>query len=256
MTAKQKNNTNQNNEEHTTKEKEMTFFEHLGELRKRILLSVAYILLFFMVSWAFVDKIYDWLSKPLLQFMPGGYKLAFTSLTEPFMMYVKISFISGLFIASPFVFYQLWRFISPALYKKEKKFVVPFVFFTTLFFAAGGAFGYYYIFPWACKFFLKIGENFQAIITIEQYFDLAFRVLLGIAVVFELPVLSFLLAKLGVLTAGFLLRNFKYAVVIIFIIAAVITPTPDMITQSLFALPMMALYLLSILIAKVVGPKD
>ena len=199
---------------------EMTFFEHLGELRKRILISMGYILVFFIISWTFVDKVYYWLSRPVLQFMPADSKLAFTALTEPFMMYIKLSFISGLFIASPFVFHQLWLFISPALYKKEKRYVFPFVFSTTFFFVLGGAFGYYFIFPWACRFFLKIGKDFQAIITIDEYFSLAFRVLLGIAVIFELPVLTFLLAKIGILTSRFLVKYFKYAVVVIFIIFA------------------------------------
>jgi sec-independent protein translocase protein TatC len=234
----------------------MTFFEHLGELRKRILYSVFFILAFFLVAWSFVDKIYQWLAQPLLQFMPPGEKLAFTSLTEPFMMYMKLALIAGLFIASPFVFHQLWLFIAPALYNKEKRMVMPFVLFTTFFFLLGGAFGYYFVFPWACRFFLEIGKDFKAIITIDQYFSLAFRVLLGIAVIFELPVLAFLLAKMRILTARFLIKHFKYAIVLIFIIAAVITPTPDAITQSLFAIPMIFLYLLSILIAKVVGPKE
>jgi sec-independent protein translocase protein TatC len=243
-------------EESSSKKSEMGFFEHLGELRKRILYSIAFILIFFLVSWTFVDKVYYWLSIPVLKFMPAGEKLAFTSLTEPFMMYIKLSFISGLFLASPFIFHQLWLFVSPALYKKEKKMVFPFVFFTTLFFVGGGAFGYFFVFPWACRFFLEVGKDFQAIIKISEYFSLAFRVLIGIAVIFELPVLAFALAKIGVLTASFLLRYFKYAIVLIFIIAAVITPTPDIVTQSMFAGPMILLYLMSIGIAKVVGPKD
>lgn len=234
----------------------MSFFEHLGELRKRILYSIVFILVFFMGSWPFVDKIYLWLAQPVLQYLPEGETLAFTSLTEPFMMYIKLAFISGLFLSSPFIFHQMWLFLSPALYKKEKRMVFPFVFFTTLFFILGGAFGYYYVFPWACRFFLEVGEDFKAIITISQYFSLAFRVLLGIAIVFELPVLAFLLSKLGILSARFLIKYFKYAIVIIFIIAAIITPTPDIVTQSMFAVPMIFLYLLSIGIAKVVGPKD
>jgi sec-independent protein translocase protein TatC len=209
-----------------------------------------------MGSWPFVDKIYIWLAQPVLQFLPEGETLAFTSLTEPFMMYIKLSFISGLFISSPFIFHQMWLFISPALYKKEKRMVFPFVFFTTVFFLLGGAFGRYYVFPLACRFFLEVGEDFKAIITISQYFSLAFRVLVGIAIVFELPVLVFLLSKLGVLSARFLIKYFKYAIVIIFIIAAIITPTPDIVTQSMFAVPMILLYLLSIGIAKVFGPKD
>jgi sec-independent protein translocase protein TatC len=253
MTAKKNNNHQNENHSNTG---EMTFFQHLGELRKRIFYALGFILVFFMVSWTFVEKIYTWLAQPVMKFLPEGQKLAYTSLTEPFMMYIKLSFISGLFLASPFVFHQLWLFISPALYKKEKKWVFPFVFFTTFFFVLGGAFGYYFIFPWACKFFLEIGKDFHAIITISEYFTLAFRVLLGIAVVFELPVLTFLLAKTGVVSARFLVKYFKYAVVLIFIIAAIITPTPDMITQSMFAIPMLVLYLLSILIAKIAAPKN
>jgi sec-independent protein translocase protein TatC len=253
MTAK-KNNNNEN--ENGSETGGMTFFQHLGELRKRIFYALGFIMVFFMVSWAFVEKIYTWLAQPVLQFMPEGQKLAYTALTEPFMMYIKLSFISGLFLASPFVFHQLWLFITPALYKKEKKWVFPFVFFTTFFFLLGGAFGYYYVFPWACKFFLEIGEDFHAIITISEYFSLAFRVLLGIAVVFELPVLTFLLAKIGVLNARFLVKYFKYAVVLIFVLAAIITPTPDIVTQSMFAIPMLVLYLLSILIAKIAAPKE
>ncbi len=236
------------------KASDMSFFEHLGELRKRILLSFVFILVFFLISWTFVDKLYHWFSLPVLQFLPAGEKLAFTSLTEPFMMYIKIAFISGTFIASPFIFYQLWAFITPGLYKNEKVMVIPFVLSTTFFFIVGGAFGYYAVFPWACKFFLEVGSDFKAIITINDYFSLAFRVLLGISIIFELPVLSFLLAKMGIITSKFLLKNFKYAIVIIFIIAAVITPTPDIITQSMFAVPMMLLYLLSVLVAKVVNP--
>jgi sec-independent protein translocase protein TatC len=242
--------------EKSKKADEMTFFEHLGELRKRIIYSAVFILVFFMAAWNFVDELYHWLSIPVLQFLPEGEKqLAYTALTEPFMMYIKLSFIAALFAAAPFIFHQFWLFISPALYKKERRLVFPFVFFTTLFFFLGGAFGYYYVFPWACRFFLKVGQDFKAIITIQQYFSLAFRVLLGIALIFELPVLVFMLARLGILTAKFLVKYFKYAIVLIFVIAAVITPTPDIITQSMFAGPMILLYLLSIGIARVVGPK-
>jgi sec-independent protein translocase protein TatC len=240
------------------KANEMSFFEHLGELRKRILYSFVFVLVFFLASWRFVDKLYHWLSLPVLKYLPvlpgGEKKLAYTSLAEPFMMYIKVAFISSLFAASPFIFHQLWLFISPALFPKERKWVVPFVFATTFFFILGGAFGYFVVFPLACKFFLNIGKDFTAIITINEYFSLAFRVLFGIAAIFELPVLVFLLARLRIVSARFLIRYFKYAVVAIFILAAVITPTPDMVTQTLFAVPMILLYLLSILIARLVNP--
>ncbi|MCU0275546.1 MAG: twin-arginine translocase subunit TatC [Acidobacteria bacterium] len=240
------------------KANEMSFFEHLGELRKRIVWSLAFVFVFFLASWAVVGKLYHWLSLPVLKFLPAGpsgeAKLAFTSLAEPFMMYIKVAAIAALFAASPFIFHQLWLFIAPALFPKERKWVIPFVFATTFFFVLGGAFGYFVVFPMACKFFLNIGKDFTAIITINDYFSLAFRVLFGIAAVFELPVLVFLLAKLRIVSARFLLRYFKYAIVAIFVLAAVITPTPDMITQTMFAVPMILLYLLSILIARLVNP--
>jgi sec-independent protein translocase protein TatC len=234
---------------------EMTFLQHLGELRKRIFYSFIFIVVFFSVSWFFVNEIFNWFTVPVVQFLPEGKKLAYTSLTDPFMMYIKVAFISGLFLSIPFIFYQLWLFISPGLYKKEKKYVFPFVFFTTAFFIGGALFGYYSVFPIACKFFLSMGQDFEAIITIDKYYKLIFRVLLGIGVVFELPVLSFFLAKIGILRSTFLIKYFKYAIVIIFIIAAVITPTPDIVTQSMFAVPMILLYLLSILIVKLTQPK-
>jgi len=239
---------------------EMTFWEHLGELRRRIFYSVGFLFVGFVAAWSFVDRLFYWLSLPVMKFLPalpgGAKKLAYTSLTEPFMMYMKISFIAAIFLTSPFIFHQLWLFITPALYPKEKRWVFPFVFFTTIFFLLGGAFGYFVVFPFACKFFLGMGKDFVAIITIEEYFSMAFKVLLGIGVVFELPVLVFLLAKLRLITARFLIKYFKYAVVLIFVLAAVITPTPDVITQSLFAVPMMFLYLLGVLIAWLVNPGE
>lgn len=240
----------------TKKNKEMGFFDHLGELRKRLIYSFLSIFVFFLVSWAFVKRLYHWFSQPVLQYLPEGEKLAFTSLTEPFMLYIKLAFIAGLFLAAPFIFYQLWAFVSPGLYKKEKRMVIPFVTLSTVFFVAGGAFGYYKVFPLACRFFLNIGKDFQAIIKISEYFSLAFRVIIGIAVVFELPVLVFLLSKIGIITARFLVKYFGYAIVLIFVVAAIITPTPDIVTQTMFAVPMILLYLLSVLIAKIFGPKN
>lgn len=232
---------------------EMTFFEHLGDLRKRILHSFVILLLLFFLAWNFREEIYHWLSLPILRFLDG--KLIFTSLTEPIMMYFKLSFIASLFLASPFIFYQLWLFISPGLYKKERLYVFPFVVLATVFFLAGGAFGYYVVFPMYVKFLLAFGEDFNQMIKIKEYFSLILTVLLGLACMFELPVMVFLFAKLGLVTSRFLLKYFKYAVVLIFVIAAVLTPTPDVINQSIFAVPTILLYLLSVLIAKIFGPK-
>lgn len=238
----------------TGKNGEMTFLEHLGELRKRLFYSFLFILVFFGVSWLFVQEIFNWFTVPVMRFLPAGKKLAFTALADPFMMYIKIAFISGLFLSTPFIFHQLWLFVSPGLYRNEKRYVFPFVFFTTLFFIGGALFGYYSVFPIAVEFFLNMGKEFEAIITIDKYYKLIFRILIGIGLVFELPVLSFMLAKIGVLTSSFLLKYFKYAVIGIFIIAAIITPTPDIVTQSMFAIPMILLYGLSIVIVRIAQP--
>jgi sec-independent protein translocase protein TatC len=231
----------------------MTFLEHLEDLRKRLFYSFVALFIGFIPGWIFSKDLYAILARPVTQYLPPGTKLAFTTLTAPFMLYMKTAFLASLFFMSPFVFLQLWYFIAPGLYQKEKKYVVPFVLMTTFFFTLGALFAYFIVFPWACRFFLQMGQDFQAVITVDQYFGFALKVLLGIALIFELPTLIFFLARMGLVTAGWMVRNFKYAVLAVFVVAAVITPTPDVITQSIVAVPMLALYGLSILIALVVG---
>jgi sec-independent protein translocase protein TatC len=232
---------------------EMTFLEHLEDLRKRLFYSILALFVGFVPGWIFAKDLYKILARPVTKYLPAGTKLAFTGLTAPFMLYMKVAFLASLFVMSPFVFLQIWYFVAPGLYQKEKKYVVPFVAMTTFFFAVGAAFGYFIVFPWACRFFLQLGGDFQPVIKVDEYFGFALKVLLGIAVVFELPTLIFFLAKMGLVTARWMIRNFKYAVLAVFVIAAVITPTPDAITQSIVAIPMLALYGFSILIALVVG---
>jgi sec-independent protein translocase protein TatC len=232
---------------------EMTFLEHLEDLRKRLFYSALALLFGFVPGWMFHKQIYEILARPVTQYLPAGTKLAFTTLTAPFMLYVKVAFLASVFLTSPFIFLQIWYFVAPGLYQKEKTYVIPFVLMTTFFFSLGAVFGYLIVFPWACRFFLTIASDFQPVITVDEYFGLAMKVLLGIAVVFELPTLVFFLSKMGLVTARWMIRNFKYAVLLVFVIAAVITPTPDVITQSIVAIPMLALYGLSILIALAVG---
>jgi sec-independent protein translocase protein TatC len=232
---------------------EMTFLEHLEDLRKRLFYSAIALLIGFFPCWMFREKIFEILSRPVMQYLPAGTKFSFLTLTAPFMMYLKIAFLASLFFTAPFLFLQVWYFVAPGLYQKEKKYVIPFVLMTTFFFAVGAMFGYFVVFPFACKFFLSIGKDFQAVLTPDQYLGFSIKVLLGIAATFETPTLVFLLAKMGLITAGWMIRNFKYAVLLVFVIAAVITPTPDAMTQSIVAIPMLALYGLSILIALVVG---
>jgi sec-independent protein translocase protein TatC len=232
---------------------EMTFLEHLEDLRKRLFYSAIALLIGFFPCWMFREKIFEILSRPVMQYLPAGTKFSFLTLTAPFMMYLKIAFLASLFFTAPSLFLQVWYFVAPGLYQKEKKYVIPFVLMTTFFFAVGAMFGYFVVFPFACKFFLSIGKDFQAVLTPDQYLGFSVKVLLGIAATFETPTLVFLLAKMGLITAGWMVRNFKYAVLLVFIIAAVITPTPDAMTQSIVAIPMLALYGLSILIALAVG---
>lgn len=234
---------------------EMTFLEHLEDLRKRLFYSFIAIIVAVIPAWTFSRQLYDLLARPVTQYLPEGTKMAFTTLTAPFMLYLKVSFLAAIFITSPFVFYQLWMFISPGLYQREKKYVIPFVFFTSFFFILGALFGYYIVFPWACRFFINLGKDFQPVITVDRYFSFALKVLLGIALVFELPTLVYFLSKIGLITSRWMVKNFKYAVLAAFVIAAIITPTPDMITQSIVAVPMIALYGLSILIAMAVGKR-
>jgi len=231
----------------------MTFLEHLEDLRKRIFYSFLAVVVGVIPAWFFSKDIYNILAQPVTRFLPEGEKLVFTSLQAPFFLYMKVSFLAAIFAMAPFIFLQVWYFVAPGLYQKEKKYIFPFVFFTTVFFTGGAVFAYFVVFPFACNFFLQMGEEFQALITIDQYFSLALRVILGIALVFEMPTLVFFLAKMGVISAGFMIKQFKYAVLLVFVIAAVITPTPDMFTQSIIAVPMLALYGLSILIALAVG---
>lgn len=231
---------------------EMTFLEHLEDLRKRIFYAVIVLVAAVIPCWIFAKDFYKILARPVTQYLPAGTKLVFLHLTSPFMLYMKIAFLAAAIFSSPFIFLQLWYFIAPGLYKKEKKYVFPFVFFTTVFFALGILFGYYIVFPWACKFLIELGKDFTPQIDVDQYFTFALRILLGIGLIFELPTLIYFLSKIGIVTARWMVKNFKYAVLVIFIIAAVITPTPDMITQSIVAVPMVILYGISILIALVV----
>jgi sec-independent protein translocase protein TatC len=232
---------------------EMTFLEHLEDLRKRLFYSAIALIAGFFPCWAFREKLFEILSRPVMQYLPPGTKFSFLTLTAPFMMYLKIAFLASLFFTAPFIFLQIWYFVAPGLYQKEKKYAIPFVLMTTFFFAIGIAFGYFVVYPFACRFFLSIGKDFQAVLTPDQYLGFSVKVLLGIAATFETPTLVFFLAKMGLVTAGWMVRNFKYAVLVVFVVAAVITPTPDAVTQSIVAIPMLALYGLSILIALAVG---
>ncbi len=227
----------------------MSFLDHLEELRRRIFHSLFGILGGFLVCWTFSDQLYAGLALPLtriLQELNLPDKLVYTNPTAPFNLYIKLAFLAGIFVASPFLLYQVWKFISPGLYPKEKRYAIPFVLFCSLLFISGGAFAYMVAFPAALRFLLNFASQFQPFITVDEYFKLATTIILGMALIFEMPILIVFLTLLRVMTPQFLLRNFRYAVLLICVLAAVITPTPDILTMSLFAAPLIALYFLGI----------
>jgi len=233
----------------------MSFLEHLDDLRKRILYSAIAVIVAAIPAWFFHEEIFDILARPVRQYLPEGEDLAVTTLPEAFMVYLKVSILTAIIVTSPFIFYQLWKFVAPGLYQKEKKYVTPFIFFTTIFFCSGVLFGYYIAFPFACSFFLKFSADFKSVIKVDNYFSLAFMSILGIALVFELPTLAFFLSQMGLITSRWMIKNFKYAVLVIFIIAAIITPSADQLNQCILGFPMLALYGLSILIVSIVEKK-
>jgi len=234
----------------------MSFLDHLQELRDRIIRALIGVAAGCAVGLYFSEEIFSQVSKPVtdvLLKMKMSPKLIFTAPGDAFNVYLQLGLVAGLFLASPWVLYQVWAFIAPGLYQKERKYAVPFIFFCSSLFMAGGAFAYFIAFPYALEFLLRMGgENMTPFITAKEYLDLFTTIILGLAIVFEMPVLILFLALLGIVTPGFLLRNFRYAVLVITIIAALITPTTDVTNLVLFTVPMLGLYLLGTLLAWVV----
>lgn len=224
----------------------MSFLEHLDELRRRLIYIVAALFVAFLACWNFAPQLFDLLQRPVLQFLPEGETLAYTRVTAPFFLYMKVAFFGAIFLAAPIVLLQIWLFVSPGLYRRERRYAAPFIMFGWLFFLAGGYFGYRTVLPMACRFFVELGASFQQVITVDDYLSFATKLVVGMGLVFETPILIFFLTRIGIVTPQFLMRHFKYAVLLIFIIAAIITPTPDMITQAALALPMILLYLLGV----------
>jgi sec-independent protein translocase protein TatC len=233
----------------------MTFLDHLEELRKRLVVSLIAVAAGFFLCWSFAERIFGVLQAPLTNFLPPGDKLAYTRLTAPFFLYMKVAFFAGLFVASPVILLQLWLFIAPGLYKKERRLAAPFIVFGTVFFALGGYFGYRYLLPATCSFFVETGKQFKQMVTVDDYFSFASTIILATGAVFETPILIFFLARLGIVTPAFLMQKFKYAVVLAFVIAAIVTPTPDMVTQAALAVPMIILYLIGVGVAFLFGKK-
>ena len=229
---------------------EMSFLEHFEELRRRIYFALVGLAVAFGVATLFLDKIMKFLVAPYFKYLPKGQQsLAYTEITEVFFLYMKVAFVVGLVISAPWIFYQLWRFIAPGLKSREKRMALPFVLGTTLFFLAGVAFCYYVVLPYTFRFFFQFNEGFTNVVTVSYFWDFEMKFLLGIGLTFETPILILFLTRLGIVSPGFLLRKFKWAVLIAFIIAAVITPSGDPVNQTIVAVPIIVLYGLGILIS-------
>jgi len=238
----------------------MGFLDHLEELRTRIVRSIIAVIAGTGVCWGYREKIYAVMQKPIMDALHSQHlpeKLVYLNPVDPFNLYLKISMLAGLFLTSPFVLYQVWMFISPGLYRKEKKYVLPFMTSTIALFTLGGYFGYAVAYPRALDFFVvRFNGQFQPMITINEYTQLFLSIVAGMGLIFEMPILVFFLAFLGIMSPKFMVTNFRYAILVIFILAAIVTPTPDIINMCVFAAPMLALYALSVGVAWLVHPEQ
>lgn len=230
----------------------MPLLAHLEELRKRIILAGVGVVAGFFSCWSFAGRIFGLMQQPIIQALRHhglGGGLVYLNPTEPFNLYLEVGFVAGLFVASPFVFYQLWLFIAPGLYRSEKRYVLPFLVSTVGLFLAGGLFGYKMVYPASLDFLIGYSQSFQPMITIGEYTKLFLTVIVGLGLIFEMPILIFFLAQMRVVTARWMWRNFRYSILVIFVVAAIVTPTTDILNMCLFAAPMVGLYGISIGVA-------
>jgi sec-independent protein translocase protein TatC len=237
----------------------MGFLEHLEELRKRIVYSIVAIVVCFFGCWFSAPRLVGIMQHPITEVLHKHglpEKLVYLNPIDPFNLYLKVAGVAALFVASPFVLYQIWLFIAPGLYRNEKRYVMPFMFSSVALFLAGGYFGYRIVYPQALAFLIDFGKQFQPMITIEEYTQLFVTIIVGLGVVFEMPIVIFFLALMGIVSAGWMWRNIRYGILGIFVVAAIITPTPDVVNMCIFAAPMVALYVLSIAIAWLVHPNQ
>ena len=234
----------------------MSFLEHLDELRKRIVHACIGIAVGVLVGFYWIGDIFNFLMAPAKAALPPGTTLIYTQPGEAFSLYITVSLIAGAIIAAPYIMYQVWMFIAPGLYSNEKRFAIPFVLLSTACFLLGAAFNHYIAFKFIMMFFASFNSiDLKFMPRLDDVFGLYTKMLLGIGLVFQMPTVVYFLAKMRLVTARFLAKNFKFALLLIFIIAAVITPTGDPMTQMIFAAPMLVLYAISIVVAWLVAPK-
>ena len=224
----------------------MSFLEHLDELRSRLFRVAIVFVVVLAACWLVSDKILAFLLTPIRKHLIEGGEIIFISLTEPFMVYMKASALAALFVSAPYILWQFWGFVAPGLYKSERRAGSVFIVLGTIFFVAGGAFGYYVAMPMTARWLIALGSQFKAQLTLQSAFEFESRMLLGAGLVFEMPILILVLSRFGIVTPAFLMRHFKLAVMVIAIAAAVVTPSGDALTMTVFALPMIGLYLLGV----------
>ncbi len=230
----------------------MSLMEHLDELRRRIVRAAIFLALGFVVAYVFHERLYGLIQEPLDTL---HIKLNYTHPMDPLNLYLQVSLIGGAILASPFILYQVWLFIAPGLYSKEKRFVIPFMAATVGLFLTGASFGYFYVLPGALKILIiDFGSKFQPMVTIEQYTGFFLSIILGLGISFEMPILIFFLALFGIVSPRFLWKNIRYAILAVFLVAAIITPSPDPWTMCIYAIPMLCLYLIGIGVAWWVHP--
>lgn len=227
---------------------------HIADLRKRLVISSISVVIMFFICFNFYEPILEWMMVPVKHALPTGTSMIAVEIQETFFTAMKVAFFAGFIFSLPIIFWQLWLFLAPGLYEHEKKLIVPFVFFATLMFLLGAAFAYYIVVPVGFDFLIAFGNTVVNVLpSIAKYVEFFTKLMIGFGIAFELPVITFFLAKIGVVDDKMLKDFFRYAVVLIFIVAAILTP-PDVISQVLMAAPLLLLYGISIYIAKVFNP--
>ncbi len=233
----------------------LPFLEHLEELRNRLIVCAVAIIIGFLIAYGFKEILFEILTRPLIEVMETGEKLVFTGIAEAFFTYLKVAFLAGLMLASPVILYQFWMFVAPGLYGDEKRTMLPIVFLSSFFFIGGAMFGYFIVFPVGFKFFLGFAsETIRPLPSMREYLSFSAKMLLAFGLAFELPLILVFLVRLGITTVDYLKKNRKYAILLNFIVAAVLTP-PDVISQVMMAIPLMILYEMSIIGSKIFGKK-
>lgn len=231
------------------------FTAHLEELRKRLITCFIAVAAGFAISYGFKEMLFGVLTRPLIAVMKQGETLIYTGLPEAFFTFLKVAFLSGLILASPVIIYQFWMFVAPGLYDREKRLLIPIVALSSIFFVGGALFGYFIVFPLGFQFFLGFAtETIRPMPSMKEYLGFAAKLLLAFGLVFELPLVLTFLARLGIVSVEFLKKNRKYAILLFFVGSAVLTP-PDVVTQVMMAVPLMVLYEVSIVGARIFGRK-